>query len=276
MVLMESYFFCASVRLGVLVTCIAATVKNTILMWLIFDDGTSFLSFLVNVLETHYRTSTIVKESVAWAENYSKELMMFIQLYSSCHIATCILAAYGAFKLKKYHAIPLAIFEFLYTVQVVVLVIISLRIARHIVPLATLILMTVGLTFYAMLVAYDTLALIAFVQIMFLVRSQRYRRLYGPDPLNPVPNGMQLHQVASSHSISQQPIIIYVMPKAGQKLWDVPQSKWWQDEKTDVGVQQNRAHEVSSDFFQRQELLSEILLRNAIKKDYLHKERFAI
>lgn len=52
-------------------------------------------------------------------------------------------------QLKKYHVVPLAIFEFIYTVQVVVLVIITLRIARHIVPLATLILMTLALSFYA-------------------------------------------------------------------------------------------------------------------------------
>ncbi|XP_039479611.2 uncharacterized protein LOC120444123 [Drosophila santomea] len=276
MVLMESYFFCASVRLGVLVTCIAAILKNTVFMWLIFADGTNFITFFINIMETHYRTSTIVKESATWAENYSKELMMFIQIYSSCHIATCVLAAYGAYKLKKYNVIPLAIFEFIYTVQVVVVVIITLRIARHIVPLATLILMTIGLTFYAMLVTYDTLALIAFVQIMFLVRSQRYQRLYGPDPLNPVTNGVQLTEVKFSYPISQQPIIIYVMPKAGQKLWDVPQSKWWQDGKPDASVQQNQAHEVSSDFFQRQELLSNVLRRNAIKKDYLHKESVAI
>ncbi|EDX03848.1 uncharacterized protein LOC6731106 [Drosophila simulans] len=276
MVLMESYFFCASVRLGVLVTCIAATIKNSIFMWLIFADGTSFLYFFINILETHYRTSIIVKESVTWAEHYSKELMMFIQLYSFCHIATCFSAAYGAYKLKKYHVIPLAIFEFIYTVQVVVLVIITLRIARHIVPLATLILMTLALSFYAMLVAYDTLALIAFVQIMFLVRSQRYIRLYGPDPLNPVTNGVQSNQMASKNPITQQPIIIYVMPKAGQKLWDVPQSKWWQDEKTDVSVPQKANYEESSEFFQRQELLSKVLLRNAIKEDYLHKERVAI
>lgn len=87
MVLMESYFFCASVRLGVLVTCIAAIVslvlyqmvantssshfqiKNTIFMWLIFANGTTFLYFFINILETYYKTSTIVKESVTWAEH---------------------------------------------------------------------------------------------------------------------------------------------------------------------------------------------------------------
>ncbi|XP_017115164.1 uncharacterized protein LOC108137773 [Drosophila elegans] len=276
MVLMESYFFCASVRLGVLVICTAAALKSTLIMWLIFSDGTSFLFGLFRILETHYKTSTIIKESATWVERYPKELMMFFQLYSICHIVTCILAAHGAYKLKKYHVIPLAVLEFFYTVQVVVFTVISLRIARHIVPLATLILITLGLTFYAMLVAYDTLLLIAFVQIMFLVWSERYQRIYGADPLSPNTNGMPHKEMAPSYPIPQQPIIIYVMPIAGQKLWDNPQSKWWQDKITDKDIIQKQPHEVSSDFFQRQELISNVLLRNAINEDYSHKERVTL
>ncbi|XP_017012667.2 uncharacterized protein [Drosophila takahashii] len=276
MVLMESYFFCASVRLGVLCICCFATMKSTVIMWMIFTDGTSFLFLLTNILENHYRTSKLIREWADWAEKYPKELMMFLQLYSFCHIITCFLAAFGAYKLKKYHVIPLAIFEFIFTVQVVVLSIVSLRIARHIVPLGTLILLTLALTFYAMLVAYDTLTLIAFVQIMFLVRTERYQRLYGTDPLNPIPGGISHKQLTTSYLTSQQPIIIYVMPKAGQKLWDLPQSKWWQDEVSDSRVPQKAPDDISSDYFQRQELLSNVLLRNAINEDYLHKEKVKI
>ncbi|KAH8282276.1 hypothetical protein KR054_006539 [Drosophila jambulina] len=273
MVLMESYFFCASVRLGTLVICFAAALKSTIIMWLIFTDGTSFLYAIIHIFESHYKTSTIVHESVNWVEQYPKELMMFFQLYSFCHIVTCILAAYGAYKLKKYHVIPLAIFEFFYTVQVVVISIIALRIVRHIVPLATLILLTLGLTFYAMLVAYDTLLLIAFIQIMFSVWSERYQRLYGPDPLNPVLNGMSSKELQdSSPPVLQQPIIIYVMPKVGQKLWDMQPKKWWKDEIVRKEIEE-KGHLPgdSSDYFQREELLSKVLLRNAINGSHLKK-----
>ncbi|KAH8351880.1 hypothetical protein KR084_000362, partial [Drosophila pseudotakahashii] len=251
-------------------------IKNTVVMWMIFTDGTSFLYSIINIMEKHYRTSRIIREGADWVEKYPKELMMFFQLYSFCHIIACVLAAFGAYKLKKYHVIPLAIFEFFFTVQVVVLSIISLRIARHIVPLATLIMLTIGLTFYAMLVAYDTLALIAFVEIMFLVRTERYQRLYGTDPLNPISGGMPHKEITTSYSSPQQPIIIYVMPKVGQKLWDLPQSKWWQEKVSDSRFPQKPPQDVSSDYFQRQELLSNVLLRNAINEDYLHKEKVKI
>ncbi|XP_017020783.1 uncharacterized protein [Drosophila kikkawai] len=267
MVLMESYFFCASVRLGVLVICFVAALKSTIIMWLIFTNGTAFLFSIIRIFESHYKTSAIVHDSANWIEQYPKELMMFFQLYNFCHIVTCTVAAYGAYKLKKYHVIPLAIFEFLYTVQVVVLVIISLRIARHIVPLATLILLTLGLTFYAMLVAYDTLALIAFIEIMFLVWSERYQRLYGADPLNPVLMDRSLKGMPDNPSpVLQQPIIIYVMPKVGQKLWDMQPQKWWKNEIIQKEIEEK---EDSSDYFQREELLSKVLLRNAINGKHL-------
>ncbi|XP_017048885.1 uncharacterized protein LOC108093377 [Drosophila ficusphila] len=276
MVLMESYFFCASVRQGVLIVSTVAALKSTVLMWVIFTNGTSFIFGMIRIMENHYKTSTIVKESADWVEKYPKELLMFFQLYSFCHIITCIMAAFGAFKLKKYHVIPLAIFEFIYTVQVTVLAIITLRIARHIVPLATLILLTLGLTSYAMLVAYDTLALIAFVQIMFLVWSDRYQRLYGPDPLSPSPTGIPTQGIKQSFPTPQQPIVIYVMPVAGQKLWDTPQEKWWQHDKSNTKIPQKSQQKDFSEFFQRKELMSNVLLRNAINEDYLHKDRAII
>ncbi|KAH8362694.1 hypothetical protein KR200_011462 [Drosophila serrata] len=274
MVLMESYFFCASVRLGVLIICFVAALKSTIIMWLIFTDGTAFLYVIINIFESHYKTSTIVHESVNWIEQYPKELMMFFQLYSFCHIVSCVVAAYGAYKLKKFHVIPLAIFEFFYTVQVVVLATIALRIVRHIVPLATLILLTLGLTFYAMLVAYDTLLLIAFIQIMFLVWSERYQRLYGSDPLNPVLNGKTFKEMTDNFPpISQQPIIIYVMPKVGQKLWNMQPQKWWKDEiiQDENSEEKGLLPEDFSDYFQREELLSKVLLRNALNGSHLKK-----
>lgn len=37
-------------------------------MWAIFTDGTQFLSEILRIFESHYRTSTIVQESINWIE----------------------------------------------------------------------------------------------------------------------------------------------------------------------------------------------------------------
>ncbi|KAH8269337.1 hypothetical protein KR018_004613 [Drosophila ironensis] len=265
MVLMESYFFCASVRLGVLAICVAAGLKSVILMWLIFTDGIAFMYSMIHIFESYYRSSTIVNDSITWVEKYPRELMMFLQLYNFCHIVSCIIAAFGAYKLKRYHVIPLAIFEFFYTVQVVIIAVIALRIARHIVPLATLILLTLGLTAYAMLVAYDTLALIAFVQIMCLVRSKRYQRIYGSDPLHPVFKRVDQMKGTKTSLSAQNPIIIYVMPKPGHKLWKSPPE---QHKSKKVSISEVLPH-----YFLRDELVSKVLLRNSLSDDYRYTKK---
>ncbi|XP_017098756.2 uncharacterized protein [Drosophila bipectinata] len=274
MVLMESYFFCASVRLGVLVICAAAALKSFTIMWLIFSDGNKFLFAVINVFENYYKTNAIAHSYINWVEQYPRELMMFFQLYSFCHIVSCIIAAFGAYKLKRYHVIPLAIFEFIYTVQIVVVAIFTLRMVRRIVPLATLILLTIILTFYAMLVAYDTLVLVAFIQIMHLVRTERYQRLYGNDPLNPILDGIPQLDLLEGSPNAPNPIIIYVMPKPGQKLWDQQPKKWWQSERNGPQVRKKSlVQEISADYFQREELVSKVLLRNAVNGDYWNPKK---
>ncbi|SPP86031.1 uncharacterized protein LOC117587982 [Drosophila guanche] len=272
MVLMRSYFFCASVRLGVLIICFFAMCKSVIIMYVIFNNGTAFIFSVIRIFENdaHYRTSSIVQESINWVEKYPREIMMFVQLYSFCHILSCILGAFGAYRLKKYHVLPLVIFEFFYTVQIVVVAVISLRIARHVVLLTTLIVLTLMLTFYAMLVAYDTLALIAFIEIMVVVHSEKYQRLYGTDPLNPIVYREQLPGKSTVENPPTQPqIIIYVMPKVGQKLWHLQPQKWWKDDEAhlmDLDVD-------SSQHFHRQELVSNVLLRNAVNGEgFLYRE----
>ncbi|KAH8244462.1 hypothetical protein KR026_010488 [Drosophila bipectinata] len=290
MVLMESYFFCASVRLGVLVICAAAALKSITIMWLIFSDGNKFLFAVINVFENYYKTNAIAHTYINWVEQYPRELMMFFQLYSFCHIVSCIIAAFGAYKLKRYHVIPLAIFELIYTVQIVVVAIFTLRMVRRIVPLATLILLTIILTFYAskylnkivyskvifllVLVAYDTLVLVAFIQIMHLVRTERYQRLYGNDPLNPILDGIPQLDLPEGSPNAPNPIIIYVMPKPGQKLWDQQPKKWWQSERNGPQVRKKSlVQEISADYFQRDELVSKVLLRNALNGDYWNPKK---
>jgi len=44
-------------------------------MWLIFSDGTTFLLFVINILETHYKTSNIIRESADWVEKCELNLL---------------------------------------------------------------------------------------------------------------------------------------------------------------------------------------------------------
>ncbi|XP_068150964.1 uncharacterized protein [Drosophila tropicalis] len=269
MVLMESYLFCASLRLGALVITGFAMAKSIIVIYIIFVNGIGFLNDLIQIFETSYRTSQVIKVTIYWVEKYPQQILYFVLIYHFGHIISCIQSAYGAYNLRGIHVLPLAIFEVLYTIQVVVIAIFFLRILRHYVSLSTLIAMTLVVYFYAILVVYDTLALLAFIQICHLVFSERYQQLYGTDPFNPIlMTTMEDRLQEKNDKLSiPPPIIIYVMPKMGQKLWQLPQSKWWQeDSPSKESIKDNQ----SSKNFHQDELLSNALLRTALNEGYFN------
>ncbi|XP_032591679.1 uncharacterized protein LOC116805223 [Drosophila grimshawi] len=159
----------------------------------------------------------MVRDVIFWMDKYPDVVVLTLQLYSICHAIFCIIAAYGAYKLKRFFVVPLAILESVYIVQIITLFILFLRIVRHFLSLGKLILLTLSATAYSFLTVYDLFALVAFEQIIALVRSKRYQQLYGSDPFNPILN----HN--TEQQLKEHPTIVYVMPKANANL-----PKWWQ------------------------------------------------
>ncbi|KRG03149.1 uncharacterized protein Dmoj_GI26746 [Drosophila mojavensis] len=133
---------------------------------------------------------------------YPEISTFFLQLYSIGHGIACVVAGYGAYNLKRYFVLPLAFFEFVFIVEIIVIAVLFLRIIRHFVSLEKLIVLTVTAAAYATFVVYDFFALLAFEQIMRIVRSKQYQQLYGSDPLNPVINATTVKYPNANNSIS--------------------------------------------------------------------------
>ncbi|KAH8403267.1 hypothetical protein KR222_009334 [Zaprionus bogoriensis] len=248
MLLMESYMFCASLRLGVIIISAFALVKSCIIIYIIATYGIGFMLTVIAHFDTNlsYRASYyMVRDAICWMEQYPKTVTLILQVYSIGHVMSCIVAAYGAYKLKRNFVVPLAIFEFSYFVEVVTLFTLFLRILRHFLHLSQLIMLTITATFYAILVLYDFLALVAFEQVLRLVMSERYQELYGTDPFNPVlmvkPNAVKAKQ-----QLDVRPTLIYVTPKMDLQM----RPKWWQVENTEVDVKND-----AGKYFQSRELL---------------------
>ncbi|ALC38302.1 CG34011 [Drosophila busckii] len=152
MLFMQSYFFCASVRLGVIIISIFAMAKSIVVMYIILTHGIDFLPMMIDKFDTEsaYRESYfMVKDTIDWMEQDPKVATVLLQVYSISHIVSCLAAAYGAYKLKKLFVLPLACFEFTYLLQIVAMVILFLRISRHFLNLSSLILVTLIATAYA-------------------------------------------------------------------------------------------------------------------------------
>ncbi|KAH8262816.1 hypothetical protein KR044_000590 [Drosophila immigrans] len=266
MVLMESYFFCASVRLGVLIISAFALLKSMIIIYIISTNGLRFMLNIISYFEISmsYRASYyLVRDTIYWLEMYPQAVSIFLQLYSIGHVMSCAFAAYGAFMIKERFVIPLAIFEFIYIVEIFTLFTLFLRILRHFLSLIHLTLLTLSATFYAMLVAYDFLAIIAFEQIVRLVKSKRYQQIYGTDPLNPI-LPQQKGSINTEEENLEHPIIVYVMPV-----------KWWQLEALEhKSFKKASQADETEKYFQSQELVPEVMLHNIINIGYNQKHRY--
>ncbi|XP_034098077.1 LOW QUALITY PROTEIN: uncharacterized protein LOC117563724 [Drosophila albomicans] len=266
MVLMESYFFCASVRLGVLVISAFALLKSVMIIYIVSTNGLRFMLNVISYFEINasYRASYyLVRDTIYWLEQYPQAVSVFLQLYSIGHVMSCAFAAYGAYMIKQRFVIPLAVFEFIYIVETATLFTLFLRILRHFLSITHLTLLTITATFYCMLVAYDFLAIVAFEQIVRLVKSKRYQEIYGTDPLNPIITPKQKIFISTEEQNLDHPIIVYVMP-----------FKWWQMEALDrKSFKETPQADDSHKYFQSQELVPEIMLHNAtnIRKNQKYK-----
>lgn len=119
---------------------------------------------------------------------------------------------------------------------------------------------------FVVLVAYDFFALVAFEQIVRLVKSSRYQQFYGDDPFNPILTGY-----ASARKTKEQPevhpMFIFVKPKINGNV----HPKWWQMANDSDEMELIKD---TGKYFQRQELLPDVMLHNAVNISYMKNQRF--
>lgn len=115
-------------------------------------------------------------------------------------------------------------------------------------------LLLIHIVYIIVLVVYDFFALLAFEQIMGLVRSKRYQQLYGSDPFNPRRNA---NSVKYPNSIN----VIFNADKYVPKWWELNGRKPISDDENIASAYAD-AHK----YFQNRELMSDVLLHNVINR----------
>ncbi|KAL7740707.1 hypothetical protein ACLKA6_000071 [Drosophila palustris] len=105
-----------------------------------------------------------------------------------------------------------------------------------------------------LLVVYDFFALVAFEQIVRLVKSKRYQQYYGTDPFNPKHKGFtNTEQQNPEHPF-------YIMPEVS--------AKWWQVKNFEQNTIGETCHvDEMHKYFQYQELLPDVVLNNGMNTD---------
>lgn len=184
---------------------------------------------------------------------------------------------YSLWKLHKWLVIPLALFEFGYFLGITIAHIVLMIMLKKQINLGLLIVFTLVGSFYCrkwklkllvhneilftayltVFAGYNCVTCIAMFQIISLIKSPKYRQLYGDDPFHPIPmrrphvsygSVQQLHMLGVpddtdideqkrlaklGHWPSRKPQVISVIPVQTPAV----SLKWWQQQALDKDYQ---------------------------------------
>ncbi|ALC38301.1 CG14007 [Drosophila busckii] len=293
MLFMESYLCYCSVRLGVMIVAVLAMLQNLTLSIFLFVQGVHIFDYLIDLMEqdAQYRSSSLVRKFIDWVHDAPDNVLIFLQVCCYLHILTAILGI-----LNKWLLLPLALLELLTFLSYLILHIISMIVLKKKINLGLLIVLTLVGSFWCLFVGYNAVTCIAMYQIITLVRSSRYRQLYGEDPFHPLAmqrisagkdsvQQLRMLQTPEETDIDEQkrlaklaqwpkrrPQIISVIPVQAP----APQLKWWQLQALDKEARLDDSRVYRN--WQRDELLrgvgGELERKNALNRRYAEDQQF--
>ncbi|XP_036322611.1 uncharacterized protein LOC118736679 [Rhagoletis pomonella] len=187
MLWMETYLFYCSVRLGLIVVAAFAIIQVFIPAILLLSMGMDLLDPVIKLFQNddQHGENRVVLKILNWVENHAQGFTATAVTFVAVHIIWCILAIFGALKLKKWFLLPFMISEFIRVMQACATHIILMIILKKKLNLGILIALTLLGGFLILYLGYNWATSVALFQIIELVHTARYRKLYGDDPFNP-------------------------------------------------------------------------------------------
>ncbi|XP_017012705.2 uncharacterized protein [Drosophila takahashii] len=255
MLFMESYMCYCSVRLGVIIVSVLTIIRSLAQSLTLFLMGVKVFEPLIDLFEhdAEYKDRKWVRKYISWSENSPESFSAVFQVISFAHMGVAFLSIWGALKLKKWLVLPLAAFEFVYFINITFLHIVLMIMLKKQINLGLLIILTLLGCFYILFVGYNAITCVAMFQIICLVKSARYRELYGEDPFHPLamttstskdseksPQVLRMYDMHDTNIDEQKrlskmglwprrhPPVVAVLP--AQTRYPQPQLKWWQQQ----------------------------------------------
>ncbi|KAL9928826.1 uncharacterized protein ACN427_008035 [Glossina fuscipes fuscipes] len=188
MIWMENFFFCFSVRLGVLIIS-SVTFLSLFVPWvMLIAYGLSIFNPIVEIYATN---SEIIHSSMAeklydMMKSDALNLLISFHMYFIGHMLASISAAYGALTIQKYFLIPMIICELIRFIMALFAHTLLMMACKHMLDLGLLITFTLLGGFIVLYFGYGFCTCVALYQIIGLINSSKYKKLYGDDPFNPL------------------------------------------------------------------------------------------
>ncbi|XP_030381236.1 uncharacterized protein LOC115629060 [Scaptodrosophila lebanonensis] len=299
MLFMESYVCYCSVRLGVIIVGLLSIVRSLVLSIVLFVQGVQIFEPIIDLLEHdgQYKNNKWVRKGIGWVERTPENVLIFMQVICYVNIVAALLGILGAIKLQKWIILPLALYEFVFFLSMTSGHIVFMIMLKKVINLGLLIVLTLVGSFVLLFFGYNCITCLAMFQIITLVKSTRYRELYGNDPFHPLSlstnskassvQQLQFYSTPDDTDIDEQKRlarlgqwprrqppptqVISVIPVGTEsRHMAAPQLKWWQQQALDVDDKMLDSAIYRN--WQRDELLrgvgGEVERKNALNKQY--------
>lgn len=237
MLWMETYFFYCSVRLGVIVVAVFGSMQVFISTVLLLSMGIDLAEPIIKLFrdDDQYGKNVFLMRTLNWIENHVKDFIAFMVAWAVLYIIGCGLAIFGALKLKKWLLLPFIIAEFVRVIIHFALHITLMIILKKKLNLGLLIAVTLAGGFLILYLGYNWATSVALFQIIELVHTERYRKLYGEDPFHPhlSPNYTYASQPPPQHGYGTvENVRVLVTPRSG----DIDEQKLRQSQRGPVNA----------------------------------------
>ncbi|XP_055923830.1 uncharacterized protein LOC129954141 [Eupeodes corollae] len=187
MLWMETFCFYCSVRLGVILSAGFSIFQAVVVILILALFGSSLFASTKQFIEKNEQHNQdvfilrVIDEISGRPHTYS----IVFKGFCAFHVISSALAIYAALKLQKVLLIPYICSQFVQFLTSLGTHIIAMIILKKIVNLGILIGMTLAGGFYLLFLGYSWAGAVGLFQIIILVNSQKYKILYGEDPLAP-------------------------------------------------------------------------------------------
>ncbi|XP_011197262.3 uncharacterized protein LOC105221833 [Bactrocera dorsalis] len=237
MIWMETYLFYCSVRLGVLVVVVLGFVQVFIPTVLLLSMGMEIVNPIMKLFrdDEQFGKNINILRILNWIDSNVQGFIAFIVTLMVLYLTGCGLAIFGALKLKKWFLLPFIIADFLRVIFGFASHIIFMIILKKKLNLGFLIVVTLAGGFIILYLGYNWATSVALFQIIELIHTERYRKLYGDDPFHPQlpPNYIDASQLPSLHGYGTvENVRVLVTPRSG----DVDEQKLRQTQRGPVNA----------------------------------------
>ncbi|XP_058455975.1 uncharacterized protein LOC131433155 [Malaya genurostris] len=214
---MKMCCFRFSTRLGSILIGILTIIQVLLSLTALFvAGGTDMLQNVASRIKSP-DDETDKKDGLMWLMGWLKirtnEIHLTLITFLGAHALCCVIMIVGAFVMYRYLLFPFMVLDFIKVCILTMIHVVAMMIIKEGVNLGDLIALTIAGGFALLLLFYLWACVVSLFQILGIVKTEKYRALFGDDPTAPVevavtriPDSVHNFKVSLVHPVSSEAV----------------------------------------------------------------------